>query len=60
MMENKKQSGSTCSDCGHLDAKCGRCKKYHCPLPVNIYLEFLRSIQCVEDWRCEDEGKSKT
>lgn len=59
-MEDKKQSGSTCSDCERLDVHCALCKKYHCPLPVNIYLEFLRCIQCVEDWGCKNEGTSKT
>ncbi len=60
MNKNEKQPGSTCGDCAYLDTELGWCKKYLRPLPVNIDLEFLRGIQCVEDWRCNNESKSKT
>ncbi len=59
-MTNEKTSVSTCGECSNLNRSLCRCTKYRCPLPVNIYLEVLRCIQCVEDRRCDDESKSKT
>ena len=58
MNSNKKESGSTCNGCDNIDRYNGRCAKYRCPLPVNIHLEFLRCVQCKEEWRCNDESKS--
>lgn len=58
-MNKEKTSVSTCGDCSDLNRSLCRCVKYRCPLPVNINLEILRCIQCREEWRCNDESKSK-